>query len=85
MLKKTEWGIEKEQSRLPPERSKFQIGQEIRTGKCGRGGGRGLCGREVQCHNFSSPFGHLRPRIICSFCPDMAFFSHTGRLEASLV
>lgn len=67
-------GIGKEQSRLPPERSKFQMRQEIRTDKCGRGGGRGPCGREVRCQNFSSLFGHLEPRIMCSFYPDIAFF-----------
>lgn len=76
-------GIGKEQSRLPPERSKFQMRQEIRTDKCGRGGGCGLCGREVRCQNFSSLFGHLEPRIMCSFYPDIAFFFFFFLIQAA--
>lgn len=61
------------------------MGQEIRS-ECGHGGGCGLCGGDGRWHNFSSLFGHLEPRVICFFWPDVrkAWLSHTGCLESKL-
>lgn len=61
------------------------MGHEIRS-ECRQGEGCGLCGGDGRWHNFTSLFGHLEPRVMCSFCSDMteASLSHTGCLESKL-